>query len=110
MPADKNARGLAQYQRVCAECERLRQRLHDAIGEVATEEYHRVVRGGSVVELASGIAMALIIEAGTILHTTAPDIGGTAWEAAMLDVLRGAIRGAGHAVDERGLNKHYTNA
>lgn len=100
--------GDAQWRSVCRYCETARADMHAAVGDLAHDAAMRAGRGAAVKAIV-GVAMAAIIEAGELIHHIAPSIAGNAWEESLLDTLRGAIRGAGHAVDEHGVNQSYLN-
>lgn len=100
--------GDAQWRSVCRHCEAARAEIHADLAETAHEAFYKASIEQAV-EAAVGVGMAAIIEAGALIHAIAPSIAGTAWEVYLLDTLRGAIRGAGHAVDEHGVNQSYLN-
>ena len=107
MPDDET--GEAQWEAVSRYCEATRANMHAAMAEVTEGAFWQAPRRDEV-KAVVGAAMAAIVEAGALIHAIAPSIAGTAWEDLLLDTLRGAIRGAGHAVDEHGVNRSYPDA
>jgi hypothetical protein len=94
---------IKQWATVIAVAEQTRATLHDAISRAALRAVAGLPpdsREGAVVCV--GVAVAAIIEAGAMVQATARLPPDNSWEGYLLDTFRGALRGAGGAVDVHG--------